>query len=308
MRNAAPRLVTVGTVALDTLITPRGSVAEVLGGSASYFALAASRSVPVGVIAAVGGDFPARHLAAFRRRGIQTGGILRRMDRTSFRWKGRYSEDLATRETLDVQLGIFEGYAPEVPEAWRAAPAVFLANGDPGHQLAVLAQMRRPRLVVCDTMNLWIGNMRREVERVFRRVHGVTVNDEEARQFTGEHNLLKAARRILRLGPAFVVIKKGEHGCLLQDDLGATFVPAYPLEDVRDPTGAGDSFAGGLMGHLARTGLRDPKALRRAVLEGTVWGSFAVESLGPRRLLATGPKAFMKRHNELRSMLRNATS
>ncbi len=301
-----PAIVTVGTVALDTIHTSRGSAAEVLGGSAAYFSLAAAHTSAVGVVAAVGEDFPERHLRTLRARKVRTEGILRRRGKPSFRWKGRYSEDLSRRETLEVHLQIFDGYAPEVPVSWRKAPFLFLANGDPKHQLGVLAQMTRPRLVVSDSMNLWIEHKRPEVEQVFRRSHGVTVNDEEARQFTGEHNLLKAARRIRRLGPRFVIIKKGEHGCLLDDEAGTTFVPAYPLEDFRDPTGAGDTFAGGLMGLLAGEGRVGPGALRRGILAGTVWGAFAVESLGPRRLLETGPGDFQARLSALRKMLRIA--
>lgn len=303
---STPTIVTVGSVALDTILTSRGTATEVLGGSASYFSVAASHAVAVGIVAVIGKDFPERHLKAFRTREIDTEGILRRRDKPSFRWKGRYSADLGSRETLDVHLGVFEGYAPTVPEAWRRAPALFLANVDPAHHLAVLAQAR-PRIVVADTMNLWIEHKRAEVEKVFRRVDGVTLNDEEARQFTGEHNLLKAARRIRRLGPRFVIVKKGEHGCLLNDAAGTTFVPAYPLEDFRDPTGAGDSFAGGLMGVLAAEGDASPGALRRGVMAGTVWGSFAVESLGPRRLMAATPSDFKSRLSALKKMLQFAS-
>ena len=299
-----PAIVTVGTVALDTIQTARGSAAEVLGGSAAYFSLAAAQASTVGVVGAIGGDFPERHLRVLRGRGIRTEGILRRADKPSFRWKGRYSEDLSRRETLEVHLQIFDGYVPEVPAGWRRAAFLFLANGDPKHQLGVLSQMVRPRLVVSDSMNLWIEHKRPEVEQVFRRSHGVTLNDEEARQFTGEHNLLKAARRIRRLGPRFVIIKKGEHGCLLDDETGTTFVPAYPLEDFRDPTGAGDTFAGGLMGFLAAGGRLGPVTLRRGLLAGTVWGAFAVESLGPKRLLGAGRGDFQARLSALRKMLR----
>lgn len=302
----SPAIVTVGTVALDTIHTSRGSAAEVLGGSAAYFSLAAAHASTVGLVGAIGRDFPQRHLRALRGRGIRTEGVLRRADKPSFRWKGRYSEDLSRRETLEVHLRIFDGYVPEVPASWRKAPYLFLANGDPKHQLGVLSQMSRPRLVVSDSMNLWIEHKRPEVEQVFRRSHGVTLNDEEARQFTGEHNLLKAARRIRRLGPRFVIIKKGEHGCLLDDAAGTTFVPAYPLEDFRDPTGAGDAFAGGLMGLLAEEGRLGPGALRRGVLAGTVWGSFAVESLGPKRLLETDKGDFLTRLSSLRKMLKIA--
>lgn len=306
--NAAPAIVTVGTVALDTIHTARESAAEVLGGSAAYFAVAAAHAAAVGVVAAVGRDFPEKHLENLRGRGIGTEGILRRADRPSFRWKGRYTEDLTRRETLEVHLQIFEGYAPAVPPAWRKAPVLFLANGDPEHQLAVLGQMKSPRLVVSDSMNLWIEHKRAGVEKVFRRSHGVTVNDEEARQFTGEHNLIKAAHRIRALGPRFVIVKKGEHGCFIDDAAGITFVPAYPLEEVRDPTGAGDSFAGGLMGTLAaaRNGKPDPRLLRRAVLAGTVWGAFAVESLGPGCLMAATKPAFRARLAALKRMLRLA--
>jgi sugar/nucleoside kinase (ribokinase family) len=300
----SPALVTVGTVALDTIHTSRGTATEVLGGSASYFAIAASHHAGVGIVGAVGRDFPERHLALFRKRGIWTEGILRR-DAPSFRWKGRYSEDLSRRETLEVHLQIFDGYEPIVPEGWRDAPTVFLANGDPQHQRSVLAQMRRPRLVVSDSMNLWIEHRRAEVEGVFRKSHGVTLNDEEARQFTGEHNLLKAAKRIRRLGPRFVIVKKGEHGCLLADAAGVTFVPAYPLEEFRDPTGAGDAFAGGLLGCLAEDAGESPWSLRRAALAGTVWGAFAVESLGPARLARATDADYRARLSALKKMLRN---
>ena len=222
----------------------------------------------------------------------------------SFRWKGRYSRDLGSRETLEVHLQLFVGYKPQVPESWRRAPCLFLANGDHAHQLAVLAQMVAPRVVVSDSMNLWIGTRRPEVEKVFRRSHGVTVNDEEARQFTGEQNLLKAAKRIRKLGPRFVIIKKGEHGCLLNDAAGTTFVPAYPLEDVRDPTGAGDSFAGGLMGVLAAEGDDSPGSVRRGLLAGAVFGSFAVERLGPVRLMQATPADLRSRLSALKRMLR----
>ncbi len=304
----APKIVTVGTVALDTILTATSKATEVLGGSASYFAVAAAHAAGVGIVAAVGGDFPARHLTALKRRGIGTEGIARREDKTSFRWTGRYSPDFSSRETLDVQLGIFDGYGPAVPEAWKDAPCVFLANGDPEHQISVLLQMRRPKIVVADSMNLWIEHKRPALEAVFRRCDGITLNDEEARQLTGEHNLLKAARRIRRKGPRFVIIKKGEHGCLLDDAAGTTFVPAYPLEEVRDPTGAGDSFAGGLMGVLASEngGDASPGAVRRGVLAGTVWGAFAVESLGPRRLMAADATDFRSRLHALKRMLRFA--
>ena len=304
----APKIVTVGSVALDTILTAKSkSKKEVLGGSASYFAVAATMSgASVGIVAAVGEDFPARHLSAFKRREIATEGITRRAGKTSFRWTGRYSPDFTSRETLDVQLGIFDGYDPAVPEAWRDAPAVFLANGDPEHQIAVLLQMRRPKIVVADSMNLWIEHKLPALEAVIRRCHGITLNDEEARQITGEHNLLKAARRIRRKGPRFVIIKKGEHGCLLDDAAGTTFVPAYPLEEVRDPTGAGDSFAGGLMGVLASEGDDSPGAVRRGVLAGTVWGSFAVESVGPKRLMAATDGDFRSRLHALQRMLRFA--
>ena len=304
-----PKIVTVGTVALDTILTEKStSRKEVLGGSASYFSIAASMSsASVGIVAAVGEDFPARYLNDFKRRKISTEGITRRKGKTSFRWTGRYSPDFGSRETLDVQLGIFDGYDPAVPEGWRDAPAVFLANGDPEHPLAVLLQMRRPKSVVADSMTLWIAHKRPALEAVIRRCHGITLNDEEARQLTGEHSLLKAARRIRRhYGPRFVIIKKGEHGCLLDDAAGTTFVSAYPLEEVRDPTGAGDSFAGGLMGVLASEGDASPGAVRRGLLAGTVWGSFAVESIGPKRIMAATAGDFRSRLHALKRMLRFA--
>jgi sugar/nucleoside kinase (ribokinase family) len=275
----------VGSVALDELHTPAGSVRDAFGGSASYFALAARFFAPVRLVAVVGHDFPAAHRALLESGGVDLHG-LEVADGPCFRWGGRYGADLNHRETLFTHLGVFEHFHPKVPAAWRDSPFVFLGNIHPALQAEVLDQVRAPQLVALDTMNLWIETARGELEAVLRRVDLLIVNDGEARQLTGETNLVRAGRRLLELGPRSAVIKKGEHGAALFA-AGASFaVPAVPLEHVVDPTGAGDSFAGGLVGALAAHGDLADGALRRAMACGSVLASFTVEDFGMRRLQA----------------------
>lgn len=293
-----PDVVTVGTVAFDTIHTPEASARRVLGGSAFYFALGARFFARAGVVGAVGNDFSDAQLAGWAGLGIQAEGLQRLERHRTFSWEGRYFERFTRRETIQVDVAIFDAYRPRLPEAWRRIPFLFLANGSPAHQLDLLAQAEGDPFVVSDSMNLWIETDRAGTERVFARSHGVIVNDEEAVQFTGEPSLLRAARRIRDLGPRFVIVKKGEHGslCLVGDEI--LLAPAYPLEHLADPTGAGDSFAGGVMGYLAarlsagRNGAKEvakeipAETLREAILRGSVVGSFCVETLGPERLLA----------------------
>ena len=273
----------VGSVALDSVETPFGRADDVIGGSATFFAAAASHLTKVQLVGVVGSDYPTDHLEVLARRNVDLSG-LERADGDSFRWRGRYRHDLNSAETLETRLGVFSHFRPKIPEAFRRAPYVFLANIDPRLQLEVLAQVERPKLVACDTMNFWIESRRPDLLKLLEQVDLVTLNDGEARQLTENANLVKAARWILDRGPKHVIIKKGEHGAFMFNAESVFFAPAYPLEDVFDPTGAGDSFAGGFIGYLARVGNLDEATLRRAVIFGSAMGSFAVERFSIGRL------------------------
>jgi sugar/nucleoside kinase (ribokinase family) len=279
-------LLVVGSIAFDDLDLPSGSHRSVLGGAATYFSLAASLLLSRGirVVGVVGDDFPDAHVGELRSRGIDVTGIERASGST-FRWHGRYSEDLASRTTLDTQLNVFAAFAPKIPAALRASPFVMLGNIHPALQLSVLGQVERPKLVAADTMNFWIEKEPAVVGDMLKRIDLLIINDEEARQLSGIHNLVKAAADIRKRGPRMLIVKRGEFGALLFDDAGAFFVPAYPLEDVLDPTGAGDSFAGGLMGYLAARGEVTPSAIRSAMHFAAALGSFCVEGVGPAGLL-----------------------
>ncbi|HTR78335.1 MAG TPA: PfkB family carbohydrate kinase, partial [Gemmatimonadaceae bacterium] len=282
-------LLVVGSVALDSIETPFGKADDVLGGSATFCSASASHFAPVQVVGIVGTDYPLPTLrSAFADRPIDLSG-LEIAEGNSFRWRGRYRHDLNVAETLDTQLGVFAGFRPKIPEQFRHAPYVFLGNIDPRLQLDILTQVARPQLVACDTMNFWIDSRKQDLITLLGHVDVLTVNDAEARQLTECANLIKAARWIMDRGPRLVVIKKGEHGAFLFSRGSIFFAPAYPLEEVFDPTGAGDSFAGGFMGWIARTGDTSEAGLRRAVVYGSVMGSFAVERFSVERLLELGP-------------------
>ena len=274
----------VGSVALDSVETPFGKAEDVLGGSATFFSASASHFTPVQLVGVVGSDYPMAKLEPLGRRGVDLAG-LERAAGESFRWRGRYRHDLNSAETLETRLGVFSHFSPKIPEQFRRAPFVFLGNIDPRLQLEVLRQVERPRLVACDTMNFWIESRRNELLELLGKVDLITLNDGEARQLTEHSNLVKAARWILARGPRHVVIKKGEHGAFMFTERSVFFAPAYPLEDVFDPTGAGDAFAGGFVGYLARTGDLSEASLRRAVVYGSALGSFAVERFSVERLL-----------------------
>src|SRR5687767_9495769 len=269
-------LLVVGSVALDTVETPFGRAEDALGGSATFFSAAASLLHPVQLVGVVGDDYPLDALSFLADRGVDLAG-LERADGESFRWSGVYSYDLNSRDTLETRLGVFADFSPKIPDQFRDAEWVFLGNIDPELQMAVLDQVHRPRFVACDTMNLWIEIKRSGLMDLLSRVDLLLVNDAEARQLSGQHNLARAARFILDRGPRYLIIKKGEHGAMLFTPGSVFFAPGYPLEEVFDPTGAGDAFAGGLMGHLAQCGRVDDGDLRRAVIYGSVLGSFAVE-------------------------------
>lgn len=277
-------LLVVGSVALDSVETPFGKAEEVIGGSANYFSASASHQTPVQLVGVVGSDYPVEKLEPLRARGVDFAG-LERAEGESFRWRGRYRHDLNSAETLETRLGVFSHFRPKLPESFRDAEFVFLANIDPRLQLDVLRQVNRPKLVACDTMNFWIESRRADLLELLGHVDLITLNDGEARQLTEQSNLVQAARWILARGPRTVLIKKGEHGAFMFTRESVFFAPAYPLESVFDPTGAGDSFAGGFMGWLARTRDLTDANLRRAVVLGSAMGSFVVEGFSITRLL-----------------------
>lgn len=274
----------VGSVALDSVETPFGKAEEVLGGSANYFSASASHQTPVQLVGVVGSDYPVARLDALKARGVDFAG-LEHAEGESFRWRGRYRHDLNSAETLETKLGVFSHFKPKIPDQFKSAEYVFLANIDPRLQLEVLSQVKKPKLVACDTMNFWIESRRPDLLELLGKVDLLTLNDGEARQLTEQSNLVKAARWILARGPRTVLIKKGEHGAFMFTKSSVFHAPAFPLEDVFDPTGAGDSFAGGFMGWLARTGDLSEANMRRAVILGSAMGSFVVEGFSITRLL-----------------------
>jgi sugar/nucleoside kinase (ribokinase family) len=274
-------LLVVGSVALDSIFTPFGETADALGGSAVYFSVAGSILYPVKVVGVVGQDYPYAELERLAARGIDWSGV-EQVPGESFRWKGKYSYDLQSRETLETRLGVFADFQPKLPASFRSARFLFLGNIDPDLQLGVLDQVERPELVVCDTMNYWIQSKKAALLRLLSRVDVLMVNDGEARELSGDWNIHRAGRWILAHGPKRVVIKQGEHGALLIEAERTFYVPAFPLETVFDPTGAGDAFAGGFMAYLARTGAVTEDNLRRAMVYGAAMGSYAVEQFGIR--------------------------
>jgi sugar/nucleoside kinase (ribokinase family) len=279
-----PDLLVVGSVALDTVATPFGAVREALGGSATFFSYAASFFTGVRLLATVGEDFPREHLDLLRGRGVDIASLQVSKGRT-FRWAGEYGYDLNEAKTLDTQLNVFADFKPVLAPELRRIPYLFLANIDPALQLDVLHQMdERPRLVALDTMNFWIRGKREALGRVLAEVDVVTINDGEARELAGEPNLVRATRAIAAMGPKTVVVKRGEYGALMFSGGAFFMVPAYPLDSVYDPTGAGDSFAGGFVGYLAATDRVDASTMRRALVYGSVIASFAVEDFSLNRL------------------------
>jgi len=274
----------VGSVALDSVETPFGKAEEVLGGSATYFSASASHQTSVQLVGVVGSDYPVEKLKALADRGVDLAG-LEHADGESFRWRGRYRHDLNSAETLETRLGVFSHFRPKIPAQFKSAKYVFLGNIDPRLQLEVLKQVDKPKLVACDTMNFWIESRREDLLELLKHVDLITLNDGEARQLTEQANLVKAAKWILARGPHTVVIKKGEHGAFMFTKNTVFFAPAYPLEAVFDPTGAGDSFAGGFIGYLAASDDLSDASMRRAVIHGSAMGSFVVEGFSITRLL-----------------------
>ena len=294
-------ILVVGSVALDSVETPFGTAERVPGGSAVYFGAAASLLSPVRIVGVVGDDYPMERLDFLVEREADLSGI-ERASGESFFWAGRYSYDLNSRETLETRLGVFADFKPRIPDTFRDSRFVFLGNIDPVLQLDVLDQVRSPQVVACDTMNYWIEGSRDALLELLRRVDIVMLNDAEARELADDHNLLGAARWIQERGPEFVVVKKGEHGAILFGPEWVFFVPGFPLEVIFDPTGAGDSFAGGFLGYLASTRSLTPDDYRRAMVYGSAMGSFAVESFSVERFQSLKNGEILKRIMEFKEM------
>lgn len=297
------KLLIVGTVAFDAIETPFGKTDKILGGAATYIGLSASQfDVESSIVSVVGEDFPDEYLDIFRKRNIDISGIEMVKGGKTFFWSGKYHNDLNSRDTLDTQLNVLADFNPVVPENFKSPDIVMLGNLHPLVQLSVLDQLKRPKLVVLDTMNFWMDNTWDDLMKVIAKVDAVTINDEEARQLTNEHSLVKAARKIAEMGPKYVVIKKGEHGALLFHNDQIFFAPALPLEDVFDPTGAGDTFAGGFTGYLAHTEDISFKNMKNAVIYGSNLASFCVEKFGTERMLELTKEEVHQRLEDFKSL------
>jgi sugar/nucleoside kinase (ribokinase family) len=301
-RPSSDSLLIVGSMAFDDLDLPSGAARNVVGGSATYAAVAASLYAPARIVAVVGDDFPAETLAMLGSRGVDCEGVERAAGKT-FRWAGRYAANLASRETLDTQLNVFADFRPKVPEHYRDSKIVLLGNIHPALQLEVLAQTRAPKLVVADTMNFWISGERKTLLQVLSKVDALVVNDEELRQLAEDHNLKRGATAVLGMGPKLLVVKRGDAGAMLFDGRGTFFAPAYPLESEMDPTGAGDTFAGAVLGFLARAPRIDHAAWRQALLVGATVASFCVEGVGNSALVALNHAKLAERLRELHALL-----
>jgi len=293
----------VGSVALDSVETPYGKVDDALGGSATYFSAAASYFTEVNVVAVVGDDFPHQQIEFLKQRNVNFDGLVTRRGKT-FRWGGKYDFDLNQRETLFTHLNVFEEFDPELPEHYKTIPYLFLANIHPDLQLKVLQKMNRPRLVVMDTMNYWIQGTPDSLQKVLQQIDILIINDSEVKELSGEANLFVGARKIRLMGPKIMVIKKGEHGALLVEDGNYFWAPAYPLETLQDPTGAGDTFAGGFVGYLSKVDDFSSKSLRRAVVYGSTLASFCVEKFSLEQLKDLSQQQIENRFQEFIEMTR----
>lgn len=297
-------LLVVGTVAFDAIETPFGKRDKIIGGSATYIGLSASNFYrPIHIVSVIGSDFPKSTLAAFNKRGIKTDGVQIKKGEKSFFWAGKYHMDMNSRDTLRTDLNVLADFNPILPEKIRKPEMVMLGNIDPALQIRVIEQLKaRPKLIAMDTMNFWMDIARPALDRVLTMVDVLIVNDEEARQLTGEHAIVKAAKAIRKFGPKTVIIKKGEHGALLFQGELVFFAPALPLEDVFDPTGAGDTFAGGFMGYLAQTGSLSFTNMKRAIVHGSAMASFCVEQFGPEKLLTLRKPELKKRLQQFKTL------
>jgi len=296
MTQTTPPVLIVGSMALDSVRTPAGEVQDALGGAADYASIAASFFAPVQLVGVVGDDFPQEHLDFLASRGIDLGGVQIIPSGKTFRWAGYYDFDLNVAHTLDTQLNVFADFAPSLPPAFKDAPYVFLANIDPDLQLQVVKQVQKPKLTVCDTMNFWIEGKPDALRALLGHVDIAFMNDAEARQLTGQMSVVKAAKALQKLGPKTVIIKKGEHGALLFHGEEHFAAPSYPLEDIADPTGAGDSFAGGFIGYVASQDDISMATLRKAVVYGSVMASYNVEDFSLNRMRTLTPEDIAARY------------
>jgi len=280
------KLLIVGTVAFDAIETPFGRTDKIIGGAATYIGLAASNfGVKSGIVSVIGGDFPKEYLASLNLKNISTEGVEIVEDGETFFWSGKYHNDLNSRDTLATELNVLADFNPVVPDSFKDADYVMLGNLHPGVQLSVIEQLsKKPKLIVLDTMNFWMDNTMQDLEKVIAKIDVITINDEEARQLSGEYSLVRAAKKIHEMGPQYVVIKKGEHGALLFNNGDVFFAPALPLEEVFDPTGAGDTFAGGFVGYLTKSDDISFGNMKRAVVAGSNLASFCVEKFGTERM------------------------
>lgn len=294
-------LLVVGSVAFDDISTPQGRAENILGGSATYFSVTASNFAPVRLVAVVGEDFGPQEISAFQGRPIDVTGLERAAGKT-FRWRGEYNGDMNQAKTLETQLNVFQHFSPKIPVSYLESEFVFLGNIDPTLQLHVRQQLPKARLVACDTMNYWIQGAPQELRKTLQVVDMLIINEGEARMLSGIDNLRRAAAEVLKLGPKVLVVKRGEYGACLFQNGSIFFAPGYPLEQVFDPTGAGDTFAGGFMGYLAACGEINEVNLRRGLIYGSVMASFAVEAFGLRRLLLVTLEEIQKRFLEFKSM------
>ncbi len=296
-------LLVVGSVALDSVETPQEKRDDVLGGSAVYFSYAASYFSTVRLVGVVGEDWPGEHTELLQGRGIDTDGLEIIEGAETFRWRGKYHENMNDRDTLEVHLNVFENFDPKLPEQFTRCQFLFLANGSPAVQMKVLDQVQGPKLVVADTMDLWIEIARDELLELLQKIDGLVLNDSEAKLLTGDDNLVRAGHKVREMGPKFVVIKKGEHGAMFFSEHETYVMPAYPTADVVDPTGAGDSFGGGMLGYLAEQGDFEPKTLKEAMAYGVVVASFNVEDFSLERMKQVERADLDARLAEYRKML-----
>jgi sugar/nucleoside kinase (ribokinase family) len=297
-------ILVVGSVALDSIKTPFGEAENVLGGSATYFALSACYFVPVNLVAVVGDDFPEEYISILKKHGIDIKG-LEIAKGSTFRWKGKYSYNLNNPQTIYTHLNVFNKFSPKIPPEYKKSDVIFLANINPELQLYVMKQVEMPRLIACDTMNYWIENKRKELSKLLKKVDMFLLNEAEVRELTGESNLLKAGKQVLSMGPKKVIIKKGEHGTLLFSYNSVFAAPAYLLETIHDPTGAGDTFAGGLIGYLRKSGrFSSDSEIRKGIIYGTIMASYAVEDFSIRRLTNICYSDIQRRYHDYKRLTR----
>lgn len=300
-------ILVIGSVAFDSVKTPLGEAPEVLGGSATFFSMAARLFAPVRLVAIVGKDFPEHHLQMFEHAGVDLEGLVRAEGRT-FRWTGEYEENMNVRRTIETQLNVLADFKAEVPDSYRTSPYVFLANIQPDLQLRVLDQLKDPKLVCCDTMNIWIINQRKELEEVLKRVDFLIISEEEAQMLTKDHNIIRGARQILQMGRFSLIIKRGGYGSILFTQQGEVFaIPAFPLEEVIDPTGAGDTFAGGFVGCMAERGNLELETVQKAMMYGNIVASFAVEGFSIEKLQSLTREKVARRLQQFVRMTHLAT-